>query len=451
LALGVVLLAYLAVAPSPTPGERNQNLLVMAMIGMALVLTGIALTTPLITQLLAVGMASRGRHLPTLLAGRRLQAEPSGAARVAASLVLLIFISIFGQTVLSGIRTRVNHNVFSATVVPNVYISSYLSSPVNASVLDGIPGIRRVIPLIALQAPTSNATSGPAPSSGEGGLITAPPPSYSAQVLSCQDLDALFRQRPTGCTDRVNYLGSADTGQQSRPDTLTFATSAGTSSTPGTTFSISAPASRSDVVDFPDSRVLATGGPINGTYIIPPNLVPESARKAGQFLVITDGSTLALERLQAAGTKLDPLLTFTSVTTKEDEYDLSIYGPLVTWGSIIMIIVALASIAVSAVDRAHEGSHAVAMQAAVGTPSRTLQSAQILQVLVPYAVGTLLAVLLSLLASRGYERAGGFALTIPAATVSITGAIAVLGALVIGVSCLPAAGTRTWRQAVRRQ
>jgi hypothetical protein len=91
------------------------------------------------------------------------------------------------------------------------------------------------------------------------------------------------------------------------------------------------------------------------------------------------------------------------------------------------------------------------MQIAIGMPPAVIRRSQLVQVLLPYATGVVLATGLGLLASRAYERAGGFQLTVPAGGVAVTAGLAVMGAGLVALSCLPALGARLRPELLRRE
>ncbi|MER5636449.1 FtsX-like permease family protein [Kitasatospora sp. NPDC002227] len=445
LLLGVAVTGYAALSRPPEKGDPNTSMLYTMGAGLLLTLVGIAAATPLVARLVAVGLARVSRSLAILLGARRLEVEAAAVSRVVTGLVLLVFASAFGQSVLATVQTRTSAEAWTQIMAPGVYQGPAATAdgrPLPGSLLQDIPGVRQVVPVRRLQTALPTTPQPTAP----GTVTPAPAPIRSAVVLSCGELAAVIKQGPTGCQDGVAYwlpkpgqfVGPADTG----PLTL---------GADGRSVTVGSP---TRTLALPDLNSVSNSSPVAADLLLPPSTPGLNSLQtpAAAYLVVTDGRADTFEALNAAVAKADPSLTVNVPDIAlESQYQFPLFRALLTLATLLTLAISFATITVGSIDRAIERRRQVALQAVVGVPLGTMRRAQLVQVLLPYGAGITLALSLAGLAARAYGRAGGTSGSIPLNALGGITALAAAGAVVAGLSAIPALGRSVKAEYLHRE
>ncbi|MFG2904356.1 FtsX-like permease family protein [Kitasatospora sp. NPDC048286] len=441
LALGIAVSGYAAVSPPPERGDPNTSMLLTMAAGLLLVFIGLAAGTPLIARSIAVFLGRVARSIAVLLGARRLETEAAAATRVVSGLVLLVFAGAFGQSVFAAIQSRTAAESWAQVMAPGVYQGPTTGAdgmPLAAATFADVPGVRSVVPVRRLQTPLLPVT---APTPGQGipaGVSQAPPRVHNAIVLTCAELSSVIRQAPQACEEGTPYW-LAGSGQPAGVDdgaplTLAPATAADSPVT------VTAP---TRTLAVPDRNAVSDGSPVAADMLLPPGTpgLSTAALPATTYLIVTDGERSTFEALNAAAARVDPSLKVSVPDIAlEEQYQFPLFRALLTIGTLLVLAISCAAIAVGSIDRAVERRREVALQAVVGVPLPTMRRAQLLQVLIPYGTGITLALGLAALVGRAYGRAGGTSGAIPLGGLGAVAAIALAGAAVAGLSALPALG-----------
>ncbi|MFJ9953659.1 ABC transporter permease [Kitasatospora sp. NPDC091207] len=451
LGVGTVVSGYAAASQPPDKGDPNTTMLLITAVGLMLVFIGLAVATPLIARSIGVVLGRVTRSIAVLLGARRLEIEAAAVTRVVTGLVLLVFAGAFGQSVFAAIQSRAHTESWAQVMAPGVFQGPARTADgagVSPSVLKDVPGVRGVVPVRRLQTPLSatpvpqgQPVTGGATGSGAPPLDAAPPLPprvHNAVVLSCADLSSVIKQAPYDCREDTPYW--LPKPQQSlaprAEDALTLAPRG-----PGGATVTVAPPTRTLAV--PDLYAVSDTSPLAADMMLSP-ADPALAGldiPAEKYLVVTDGRNATFEALNAAVARLDPSLTVTTPDIAlEAQYQFPLFEALLTLATFLTLAISSATIAVGSIDRAVERRKEVALQAVVGVPLATMRRAQLVQVLVPYGAGIVLALSLSVLAGRAYGRTGGTPGTIPLDALGTIVAIAAVGALAAGLSAMPALG-----------
>lgn len=166
----------------------------------------------------------------------------------------------------------------------------------------------------------------------------------------------------------------------------------------------------------PDRGAVSDGSPVAADMLLPPGApgLAAASLPATTYLIVTDGERSTFEALNAAAARVDPSLTVAVPDIAlEAQYQFPLFHALLTLGTVLVLAISCAAIAVGSIDRAVERRREVALQAVVGVPLPTMRRAQLLQVLIPYGTGITLALGLAVLVGRAYGRAGGTSGAIP--------------------------------------
>ncbi|MFE4519949.1 FtsX-like permease family protein [Kitasatospora sp. NPDC056783] len=447
LVLGIAVSGYAAMSPPPERGDPNTSMLLTMAAGLLLVFVGLAAGTPLIARSIGVFLGRVARSIAVLLGARRLEAEAAAATRVVSGLVLLVFAGAFGQSVFAAIQSRTAAESWAQVMAPGVYqgpATSADGTPLAAATFADVPGVRSVVPVRRLQTPMAPVTATPAQgvpgggSTAPAGVVQTPPLIHNAVVLSCAELSSVIRQAPQSCEEGTAYwlAGSGQPAGLDNGTPLTLAPVTG----PGSPLTVAAP---NRTLEVPDRNAVSDSSPVAAEMMLPPGTpgLSAAALPAASYLIVTDGERSTFEALNAAAARVNPSLTVSVPDIAlESQYQFPLFRALLTLGTVLVLTISCAAIAVGSIDRAVERRREVALQAVVGVPLPTMRRAQLLQVLIPYGSGITLALGLAVLVGRAYGRAGGTSGAIPLGGLGAVAAIALAGAVVAGLSALPALG-----------
>ncbi|CAM5583857.1 ABC transporter permease [Streptomyces chartreusis] len=404
----------------PAHSDGINALLVPA--GVLLTGLGLVLTLPLLSYLLAKRLARSG-NLALNLAMRRNEVEPGSAMRVVTGLVLLVFSASLAQGVLVEL-SQVSRNT-SPTQEYGLQLSQL--SRDQQQRLRGIPGVDVSAVVMDfdndLQSDTDDNQA-------------------TALIATCAQLTALTR-RIEGCVDgKVMRLSDPNTGDEP------FKTSTYTLENDGRHTTLRVPVPK-DVVLYAGQGVTN----LTSAYLlVPPGKLPPGAVPVSATLVLASASDPAtvravLDRIGAIAPTADVDPTGINVEALQQ---LTVIKTLLLLGMVMGLVIGVAAFLVSVTDRAVERRSQVTALALIGARAGTLRAVQCLQVVLPLAVGLLLALVSGKLAETAYLVTGGGEIFwdgagVPVLLASAAGVVAVAIA-----GTLPLVGRRIDPELIRR-
>jgi hypothetical protein len=422
--LGIVV-GYSATGLTDNPAQSTgvNSLLVPA----GVLLTGLGLVTvmPLLSYGIATRLARSG-NLTLSLAMRRNEVEPGSAMRVVTGLVLLVFSASLAQ----GVLVEEQQITRSDSPVQEYGLRLSQLSGEQQDKLRDIPAVRADA---IVMDPRTDPTK-------EGGDWQA-----SALVATCARLAKLV-EHAAGCEEGKVLRLQDPNVSESPVKTSTYAMKQRGGSGKRTSLK----------VKVPDATVLFDGYDVTDMpspgLLVPPSALPAHALPAAATLVLTSSSDPGtvrdvLDRIGAiaptadvdpAGINIDGLQQITVIET------------LLALGMVMGLIIGVAAFLVSVTDRAVERRPQVTALSLIGARARTLRLVQCTQVVLPLAVGLLLALVAGKLAESAYLVTGGGETFWDGAGIPLLVA-AMAGVLVLAVvGTLPLVGRRIDPELIRR-
>ena len=389
-----------------------------------ILLTGLGLVTvmPLLSYAIATWLARSG-NLALSLAMRRNEVEPGSAMRVVTGLVLLVFSASLAQ----GVLVEEQQITRSDSPVQEYGLRLSQLTADQQRELRAVPGVRADA---VLMDPRIDPTA-------EGGDWQVP-----ALIATCAQLADLVRHS-AGCEEGKVLRLQDPKVSESPVKTSTYVLKKDGKKT-------------SLKLQVPDSTVLfdgydATDLPSPG-LLVPPSEIPAHALPADATLLLASSSDPGtvrdvLDRIGAvaptaevdpAGINIDGLQQITVIET------------LLALGMVMGLVIGVAAFLVSVTDRAVERRPQITALSLIGARSRTLRLVQCTQVVLPLALGLVLALVAGKLAESAYLVTGGGEIFWDGAGVPLLVA-AMAGVLVLAVmGTLPLVGRRIDPELIRR-
>ncbi|MGW2607598.1 FtsX-like permease family protein [Streptomyces mirabilis] len=422
--LGVITGYCVAGAAGHAPTSTTVSSLLMPL---AIILAGVglAISLPSLSRFLAQRMARSTRSLSLGLAMRRNEAEPGGAIRVATGLVLLVFAASLAQ----GVVIELN-GVAKSVLAVQTYEISYgeLSGPQRRAV-EAVPGLRAHV--VTLRSDSTDAGAAPSP---------------EAVVATCGQLREAVPW-VKGCVDgRLMRLWDATQPEESAKagGSVVFRLTVGQHARD---LKFSVPQQTIRYRDHEGIHVLPSGA-----ILVPPAALPPNARPESATLTLVSGPSEKTVRTVLDGIGgIAPMAGVTTPGLIVDSFQrVTIVRTLLAVGMILGLIIGVAAYLVAATDRAVERRPQVTALALLGARARTLRAVQVVQVVLPLAVGLVLAVVVGKMAESSYLVTGGGAVFWDGGGVPLLLACA-LGVLVVAaVGALPLVGRRIDPELIRR-
>jgi hypothetical protein len=468
LALGLLLLvgAYLDRRALLAGAWHGRGLLLG---GAALCLIGLAIGAAALTRLAGELLCRYGRGLASQLAGRRLVADPAGAARALTGTALMVVLLGWAAALLPILvkpGEATDADGLTATLRPHtmvVTLKSHAELTTARSALQGVDGIGgtaaiRHVDLLppGVRLAASYSADG-APTVGQQRVL--------GLVADCAELATVLRAPLPGCRpDEVQLIDSswfdpAELAAVGRLQKLTTDfTTAGTAvtTTAGPVFGVPADVTS---VTLPDALLNRRDGLVfDGDVLVPPPLMPAvDDWTPPTLLVSTDGRTATLEairtRLGAARTAYPPMTAEESVTLARAEQDGYITGAVLA--ALAVVLVGGLSLAVTTADGVRERHRANSALTAIGTPVTVLRRGVLLHTAAPLLLTVAVAVAVTATTSWLYLRLGADESTtvppLPWAAYAAIGAVALGTCLLANVAALPFVQAATRPDALRTE
>jgi len=358
-------------------------------LGTVLATIGVVVALRPLVASAASQLARRATSLSTRLGARRLQYEPSSVIRVVTGLVALVLVAAVGTGVLRD--------------------ATLAASPA---------GKRLVLRIDAAEVPAADRFQA-ATLSGRHAVAALhthrdPPPDtapatpaarlavFGVDVLyaSCSDLRDMLAQSLPSCRPDTAYR-LQDPEQPDAAPTAGFAAVLDTDA--GKQLPVTTPAAVLAVAHLTQSPIPNDG------MVITTTTAPEGGWPASTYFFYSVGhDQTAVSKLQNDLARTAPLAhVVVSGGSLQDLESYTLLKRTLLLGAALGFLLALLSFAVAAADRAVERRAAIATLVVVGTPVRTLRTAQQVQLLVPLVMGLSLAALVGSISAAGYLRAGG--------------------------------------------
>ncbi|WP_406530736.1 ABC transporter permease [Streptomyces sp. I8-5] len=394
-------------------------------VAVVLVGVGLVLTLPILSHRLSRRVAAATGSLSLGLAMRRNEVEPGSALRVASGLVLLVFAASLAQ----GVLVELNQVSRPNTVQQDYRILLDGIGAVDEKALTLLPGVKgSVTELRSWFDPN----------------LDEPPPEISATVATCAQLSEAVIDT-AGCVDgrvmRLTRVGLPP--EANRPgEVYPFRFRQGSRQR---TVAFTVPRQE---VHFHAHALSA----VDSDILVPPSMLPKGARPDSSTLVLTSSPDPAVVRevLDGIGA-ITPTATVDLVGTNvEGMQQIAVVKALLGAGMVLGLVIGVAAYLVSVTDRAVERRAQVTALTLLGARPRTLRAVQCAQVVLPLALGLLLALVTGKLTESSYLITGGGAVFwdgegIPLLLLSALGVV-----VVAAVGALPLVGRRVNPELIRR-
>lgn len=416
LVAGVALSAYLQVARR---GDESAARLLFGAIGLLAI--GTVLVLPVFVRLAAVALLRGGRQVPTLVAARRLQAQPAGVTRVITGLLLALFVVVGARGVVAAWEATPQYVVAARQLDEQQNFSVGLAAGDRIDIegairrIEAFPGVRRVgvyYDLVELCADDAEVL-------WCGGAIVADCATWAllrADVRECVDGELSWLLGPGG----------------SGPRTLAAQLPDGTLSE--ATITVPPP---EHAIGY-DARIVENRG-VGGDVLIPPSYpgVAELIAAANPRIHVAGdpGHDLG-QRLLDAG-----LIDWTEQEwLLEDYYFVAMLRTIVYSVAAVLVGIGVLGFAISAIDRVIARRRELVSLRLVGVPSAALRRAQWIEALIPVTGGALLAIVLGQLIGVTYLAFGDdpdLPTMIPwKPTLVLAAFVAVVGVIVAGLTVI---------------
>ncbi|MFF9620393.1 FtsX-like permease family protein [Streptomyces griseosporeus] len=426
--LGIVIGYCVAGATGHAPRDTKLSSILMP-VAVVLVGAGLVLTLPALSRALARKVAATTGSLSLGLAMRRNEVEPSGTLRVATGLVLLVYAASLTQGVLIELD-QVSKNTAAAQAY-NIELPGLSEEKQRA--IGEVSGIRSHV------VETTSWTDSDA-------LET--PPSVQAVIANCGQLRGMA-SRLKGCVEGrpARLIVPDDTYDEASRPGVRFPFRLVDDHGRRKTLTVQVP---QQTVHYQDDAVTHTVS--SGTVLIPPSLVPEGFRPDYGTLTLLSDSTPHVVRSVLEGiAAVDPTL---EVETEGVDIaalrQISVIKTLLGVGMVLGLVIGVAAYLVAATDRAMERKAQVTALSLLGARRSTLRAVQVAQVVLPLAVGLLLAVVTGKAAESSYLVTGGGSIFWDGGGVPLLLASAVGAVVVAALGALPLIGRRIDPELIRR-
>ncbi len=425
LVLGVALAGFVVTNAQsrfdPNSHGTNNWLAPYLFAGMALLALGTLLGVPWLVRVLADVLVRQESRPAILIAGRRLQAQPSGVTRIVAGLLIGLFVVAGGRAVVVAFEDTNQYR--SAALMES--IGQVGSIVVERDVAEEVIERLRARPDIAVVQPVTLLETACA----EGDVTCG----YRAYVGTCAYLAAVV---PTvqGCKDGVVTRLDVSADEAEKRAGPPAENARWTAQGRPEAASIRLPAPDASLKDSPGIYAAAA---LDGIVLVPPTL-------PGVTDLIPQADIELLIRAEP-GSPIEPVFdeVFNSTNSVEsgflggshpstDYYRFVVGLKALVWAIAgLVLALGLITFLFSAVDRAlGRRTEVVALQL-VGVPTRVLRRSQWVEALAPLGIGAAMAIGFGLFAGTSFLAYGGILELAPLRPTLILLAIAITGSTLV--------------------
>ncbi|MFE1296990.1 FtsX-like permease family protein [Streptomyces sp. NPDC058731] len=425
--LGIVTGYCVAGATGHAPNDTKISSLLMPL-AVVLLGTGIVLTLPLASRLLARRIARSTRSVSLGLAMRRNEVEHGGALRVVTGLVLLVF----SASLVQGVLIEFDQVTKNVSDIQSYKLSLNGVSQKEQRALESVPGVRGHA-VLAESWTDPNAEM---------------PPSINVVIATCGQLrhtvpvvEGCVDGRPTLLENPRQPMWEDSKPGKVYPFHLTNGAGA------RRVMTVRVPTQTAHFHDTPGVSAINSGD-----VLLPPSYLPPGFRPEGATLALASASAPEEVRSVLDGIGgVDPTAEVTAAGINVESLEqLIIVKTLLGAGMVLGLIIGVAAYLVAAADRAVERRSQVTALALLGARPWTLRAVQVAQVVVPLAVGLVLAVVAGKAAESSYLVTGGGDIFWDGEGVPLLIACALGAVVVAALGSLPLVGRRIDPELIRR-
>ncbi|MFG3032408.1 FtsX-like permease family protein [Streptomyces sp. NPDC048253] len=426
--LGIVIGYCVAGATGNVPTDTSFSAILMPL-AVVLVGTGLVLSLPILSRALARTVARVTSSLSLGLAMRRNEVEPGGALRVATGLVLLVYAASLTQGVLIELN-QVSKN----TSPVQLYTMALDDVPANKErALTKVPGVRgHAIQAQSWTEPGSEVLT-----------------SISAVIATCGQLRrmaSLVENCVDGRPARLMVQGHTY-DEASKPGNR-FPFHLRNSEGERRVVNVEVPRQTIKYHDDTAAQMVSSGA-----VLIPPSLFPAGFRPEDRatLKLLSSAAPEAVRSVLEGIAGVDPTIEVdTDGVDAAALQQITVIKTLLAVGMILGLIIGVAAYLVAATDRAVERRPQVTALALLGARPRTLRAVQVAQVVLPLAIGLVLAVVTGKMAESSYLVTGGGAVFWDGDGLPLLLASALGVVVVAALGALPLIGRRIDPELIRR-
>ncbi|MEE1818859.1 ABC transporter permease [Streptomyces sp. SP18ES09] len=377
--LGVIVgYCVLSIMGRDPSGGSASSLLVPG----AVLLTGAGLVLGLAptTAWLAKRLADAAKSLPVSLAMRRTEVDPGSSLRVVTGLVLLVF----GASLTQGVLIELDQVSHRTAPLQQYDIPMSDVSSAQREALAKVPGVEATAVSYNSWDPLDGTDV------AHADLVAA----------TCAQLSA-YTEQATGCVDgKIMQL---------RDDRAPFEYDP----RPGERYPFALTNGQKVLLTVPSERVTLRPWDVplfrSGALLVPPSLLPPGLADADGTLTLVSRADPATVRSVLDGIGgVAPTASVEPVGIVIDSLaQLTVIRSLLVVGMVLGLVIGVSAFVVSVADRAMERRGQVAALVLLGARASTLRVVQVVQVLLPLAVGLGGAVVAGWLAESSYLITGG--------------------------------------------
>ncbi|MFC9929521.1 FtsX-like permease family protein [Streptomyces sp. NPDC127190] len=347
----------------------------------AAVLTGIGLVTalPALCSFTARWIADSTRSLTLGLAMRRNEAEPGGALRVAAGLVLLVF----AVSLVQGVLIDMDRAATTDFPVLQYDLATDQFDAAGQQALARLPHVRaHIVTASAERVGASDAES-----------------SSQLVVATCAQLRAVV-SRVDKCVDGqpLRLSDPEQPGEDPVHGRLVIQMEG------HRRVEFTAP---ERILRYRDQRMVSVFE--SGSILVPPAMLPKGVRPAEAFLtLLSDSGPQTVRRVFDGIGRVAPTAEVTVQGVNTDALQAAvIVRTLLCVGMVLGLVIGVAAYMVAVIDRILERRSHITALTLLGARARTMRAVQVAQVVMPLAVGLVLAVITGKLVESSYLTGGG--------------------------------------------
>ncbi len=350
---------------------------------------GLLLVVPVFVRLLADGLLRVARGPATVIAARRLQAQPAAVTRVVSALMIGLFLVVGARAVVAAFEGTSQYLAAEQQVTTQqwaVVVADAEAAQEQARIAARTVGVRDVVPL-----PWLVAQDGPRYRPGRGA-------NDEVYVGTCSDL-AHVMPEATGCVDG-EPLWLYPFGERRMPSRITVAPGDDDERRNG----------RGPQLTLQPGTRVAGGvggevfGPVGGGLLLPPDtpgLAPVLDDAQRHIVVIARPGRDLADNLSTSGASVQ-------YTPGLEDYDFVAGLRVIVYTlAVVILSLGLLTFGIAAIDRALGRRRELASLQVIGTPSATLRRAQWVEAALPTTLGTLLAIASGAFAGLTYLRLDG--------------------------------------------
>ncbi|MEU3842334.1 FtsX-like permease family protein [Streptomyces sp. NPDC028635] len=425
--LGIVTGYCVAGATGHAPNDTKISSLLMPL-AVVLVGTGLVLSLPFLSRVLAQRIARSTSSISLGLAMRRNETEYGGALRVVTGLVLLVF----SASLVQGVLIEFDQVTKNVSDIQTYRLSTNEIGLEEQHALEHVPGVRGHA-VLAQSWEDPNADM---------------PPSINVVIATCGQLRHIVFA-VEGCVDgRPTLLDNPrqPIWEDSKPGkTFTFHLRNGEGALKVMPLRVPA-----QTIRFHDTPGVSSVN--SGDVLLPPSFLPAAFRPEGATLVLASESGPETVRSVLDGIGgIDPTAeVMADGINVESLEQLIIVKTLLGAGMVLGLVIGVAAYLVASADRAVERRSQVTALALLGARPWTLRGVQVAQVVVPLAVGLVLAVVAGKAAESSYLVTGGGDIFWDGDGVPLLIGCALGAVLVAALGSLPLIGRRIDPELIRR-